>query len=130
MTSSGLATFGQCYRSAATLSRLVQRKPLRYAEGLALISVTRHAELLKGSGHIASVGVGRHLRQAKHGDTTMIFATHAWCVDKKGRVVDPTWGGGDGFGYLGVVIDLAGRNPKLPVIKDGAAGFTMMERRG
>ena len=121
---SGLATFGQCYASAAMLSRLAQRKPLRYAEGLALISVARHAELLKGSGDAGSVHIARQLRKSKDAGETFVFATHGWCVDGEGRVVDPTWGGGDGFAYLGVVLELANRTPKLPVIKDGSRSMS------
>src|SRR5471032_2854438 len=128
-TSSGLDTFGQCYASAASLSRLGQRKRLRYAEGLALISGAKHAELLRGSGDAASVDMGRQLRRSKNPADTFVFATHAWCVDEQGCVVDPTWGGGDGFAYLGVVLDLGERNSKLPVIKDGATGFAMTRRR-
>jgi hypothetical protein len=128
-TSSGLDTFGQCYASAAELSRVAQRPRLRYAEGLALISVAKHAELLKGSGDAGSIHMGRQLRRSKTPADTFVFATHAWCVDANNCVIDPTWGGGDGFAYLGVVLDLAQRIPTLPVIKDGATGFAMIAKR-
>ena len=49
---------------------------------------------------------------------SLIPTMHAWCVDREGRVVDPTWR--DGSDYFGVPFDTAWATKR--VLKKGTYG--------
>lgn len=49
----------------------------------------------------------------------IIPALHAWCIDKKGNVIDPTWP--DGKEYFGVIFKRSFTLQKI--LKEGKTGF-------